>query len=146
MSDLERGLVLIRRIGKVIDQDSDIALVLRALLDKYGPHLVPQIPAYELERLVKSMGIDVKTTWKKLIDFLCFDIELFSLEFRLIDELDNEHYISYEELQHILAGRHLVIDTRTYSATAAKGQIFPFLVPTKKWKWLVIGYKKVVNA
>jgi hypothetical protein len=111
----------------------DLALfdILTCLVRQHIHTKPTYIGAYELESIVDDLGLDKTEKWKSLINFLCFETQLLELNFRLIDDSDNHHEISFEELQSIIAGEELVCGATIYDSKAALNKIFPYFIPTE---------------
>ncbi len=124
------------QIEASVAKDAPEVVILHQLARKYTRAIPGYIPAYELEIIVDELGYSKHEVWKPLIDFLCFKTELLELNFRLI-EGDEHHEISFETLQSILAGESITFGINTYSSLAAQKNIFPYLIPTEKFGYLL---------
>ncbi|UDM18397.1 hypothetical protein [Vogesella sp. XCS3] len=101
--------------------------VLFALCLKYLGCKPLYIPAYELEAVMASAGVDKKKFWKIIIDFLCVENNLFDLKFHLIDD-DDCFDVSHSDIESVINGVDLYFGSRVYSPKAAASMIFPYLL------------------
>lgn len=122
------------------DRKPELAFT-HALIDEYAGKKPDYIPYYELKKIITSNDLVKSIPEKQLIDFLCFDIEILELYFRLIDEDDNHFDIDLEMIQEILSGNEQTFGNKKYSTKAIKDRLFTCFTPTQNFLRLLEAKK-----
>lgn len=139
MSDSRRNPIKWRKITRAVMEHSPTAAILHALIEQYRASKPGYIPSYEVEMIFDGLGLSKELYWKSFIDLSCYDLEIFDLKFQFLFD-DDDFDISFDDLQMILAGESIRVGANVYTASLAKKHIFPYLVPTKGFYWLLDHY------
>lgn len=118
------------------DKKPELAIT-KVLIDIYKGKNPEYIPYYEIKKIINKTELLRTVPEKQLIDFLCFEIEILDLYFRLINDDDSHFDISLELIQEILSGQEQTFGNKKYSAEAIKDNLFTCFTPTKDFLRLI---------
>ncbi|BBH12951.1 hypothetical protein [Chromobacterium haemolyticum] len=136
MSDIARGLAISRRIDILTGASSPVNHVVRELVRHYQNVDVRHIPSYELEKIFDRLSLPKSDNWKELIDLICFDLKLAELKFHLVDG-DSDFDLNFDDIQMVMQGHPILVNHTFYSPAAAREKIFTYLVPNKRFRYLL---------